>query len=100
MGILNKIFAKKEMPDIDDEQTTDNYLRYLRRENRRIQEKYEKQRLKAAIKREDQKNLRKNVYGIGDKKILKTPNMFKQKFKFEEANKTPYQILKQKNIFK
>lgn len=95
-----KVISPEEIEEIDDEKTQDRYLRFLRRENRRIDEKYEKERLRNRIKQEDTRNLQKNVFGFGEKKILKTENVFNQKFKFEEPKKETEHILKQKNIFK
>lgn len=82
--------------DIDDSKTTDHQLRYLRRECRRIDEKYEKQYLKQKIRNESKKNLRDNVWGIKNN-ILNAKHIYGEKFKYQPYKKPDSNILKADN---
>lgn len=101
---VKKLLKPREVEDIDDEKTTDPYLRYLRRENRRINEKYERQKLETKIKGEAKKITRENVYGV--KKMPKQNPYTKSKryptiFRKEEqiSQKNPNNILNAGNVF-
>lgn len=96
--MFNKIKENRRI-DIDDDKTTDHYLRFLRRESRRIDEKREKTQLKLKIKNEDFRMRRENVYGMGNS-ILKAKNIYQEKFKYEPYQKEKSNILKAKNNFK
>lgn len=77
----------------------DPYLGYLRMESKRIDELKEKEMLRQKIKAHEAAKTRQDVYGVEGKQILKTPNVFQQKFKFAPPKREDTQILKQKKIF-
>ena len=57
--------------------THNRYLDFLRRENNKINEQQEVEKLKQRIKAEDQKLVREQVFGIDSgKSILAVPNVF------------------------
>ena len=62
---LNKIKTERDnIKDIDDNVTTDKYLRSLRREMRLFQEKKEKEFLKKKLVEIKLKESRRNMWGI------------------------------------
>lgn len=68
MGILGDLFRKIRDADdaresIDDEQTTDRYLRSLRRQRRKQLEEFEKEDLKKQIKEHEKMRTREVVLG-------------------------------------
>ena len=73
--IKEKIRERKEklakQDDIDDEQTTDKYLRSLRRQARLQREEIEKETLKKRIAAFEKKRLREGLFGIKERKEKK-----------------------------
>lgn len=113
---IKKILNPKKLEDIDDTKTTDPYLRYLRRENRRIDEKYEKKELENKIRNEAKKSTRQNVYGLSEMpaqaqqiqrtKRVPAPNPYTRNRRYstifkkhEETPKNENSILNAKMVF-
>lgn len=66
-----KKFMNRDTETIKDKVVKDNYLNSLRREKERINNKYEKERLKKEISNEYKKVGREELWGIKEKEIQK-----------------------------
>ncbi len=78
-----------------DHQTTDKYLRSLRRQRRTQMEEQEKIELKKEIKEYQQEQTRKNLYGVGENVPVAKQGLIKKLNKKKVEN-----ILKQKSMLK
>jgi len=85
MTILERIRERlaerrnEERPQIDDDETRDNYLRSLRRQRRVQLEQLEKEKLIKDIKEHEKKMMQENVMGFKDNLKEKKQKLLKQK---------------------
>lgn len=70
-GLLAGKSKSEEMPDIDDDKTTDRYLKSLRRERRLMNEREEKKRLKKEIEEDNKEQNAKMFLTDDDNDITK-----------------------------
>jgi len=77
-GMLSKAFNKEDRPDIPDDQTTDKFLRSLRRQRRLQIEELEKARLKKSISDFQRNKTREHLYGFKSRNPVKR-NLYKKK---------------------
>ena len=91
MDIIKNTFGGKEpKEDIDDNITTDRYLRSLRRQKRMQNEELEKESLKKEIAEFEKSKVRRNIYGLKEEhKVNLVP---------KKANKE-WKLLNQKKMF-
>lgn len=92
--IMEKLFKKNEVEEeeIDDDVTTDKYLRSLRRQRRLQMEEIEKEQLKKKIADFNRNKIKKHLFGIKD-------NAKKQKQLLDALNKKrEINIMKEKNL--
>ena len=114
MGILSKIFGRERESNIsrpveDDDKTTDNFLRSLRRQRRVQLEQVEKESLKKEIMEHERGMTRRNIYGFTDhendnfqikKEIIKRKALkTKKEFMLEQSNIFKNNNKKQKKMF-
>jgi len=105
MGILREMYhswkekraeAAREFEEMDDDKTTDGYLRSLRRWRRKQDEEVEKQNLVREIRQYEHDRTNKYLWGVvkqnRQKKALNSKYMLMARPKKEKNNVKPFRI--------